>query len=525
MKSSLHVPVSGSSESFERSLLILVAFALLALLIHMLVSTNYGLHRDAYLYLAEADHLAWGYVSIPPFTPFAIHLWEIIFGHSVFAVRLLPAVIGAVSILVIGQIVRELGGRAWALGLACLAYLVSPAFLRSNALLQPVAFDSLFWLLGTWAMVRLLRTGEPKWWLALGIIFGIGFLNKYSIVFPAFAFVIALSLTKQRKLFASRWLLYGVIAGLLIILPNLLWQYAHRWPVIHHMTELRDTQLVNVRLSDFLMMQLFMIFPAFPVFLAGLLYVFFDPEMQRYRVMGWTFIVLMAVIILLSGKFYYTLGIYPVFFAFGGLAVIRYTMRGLAWVRWALPFLMILLLLPGLPLSLPVLTYPAMLRYDRGLTKAGMDDVLRWEDGTVHPLPQDYADMTGWEDLAGIVDSTWRSLTPQEQQRTAIYAENYGQAGAIHYFGKTQHLPEPISFSDSFLLWAPDSISATTLVYVNDEATDIHELFHDVILAGKVTQPYAREYGTGVYLCRKPAHGFAAFYSAKVDSLKAAYTR
>ncbi len=513
------------SESPNRGWLIIGAFALGTLILHMLVSTNYELHRDAYLYLADADHLSWGYLSIPPLTPFVAHFWQLLFGSSVFAVRLIPAFIGALSIIVIGEIVRELGGRSWSIILACLAYLVSPAFLRSNSLFQPVSFDSFFWLLATWAMVRLLRTEDQRWWLVLGIIFGFGFLNKYSIVFPALSFVVGLSLTKQRLLFRSRWLFYGAVAGLIIILPNLLWQFNHNWPVVHHMTQLRDSQLIHVRLSDFLVMQAFMILPAVPVFLAGIFYVLLDKSANRFRAIGFTYFILLILLIMLSGKSYYTLGIYPVFFAFGGVAITRYTGGKLQWSRSALALFMILVTLPAVPMSLPVLPYPGMIRYDKAVVKMGMDDLLRWEDGTVHPLPQDYADMTGWKELADVVDSTWHSLSPEEQRETYIYAENYGEAGAIRYFNRHKRIPEPISFNGSFLFWAPDSFQGTTLIYVNDDTSDIRNQFHEVTLAGRITNPYAREHGMQVYLCRKPVPGFAKFYADKVKRLRAEFER
>jgi len=512
-------------ENHTRQWFMLGAFALGTLIIHMIVSTNYELHRDAYLYLAESDHLAWGYLSIPPLTPFFAHIWQLIFGSSVFSIRMIPAFIGVLSILVIGQIVRDLGGRSWSIIMACLAYLVSPAFLRSNTLFQPVSFDSFFWLLGIWAMIRLLLTKDQRWWLAIGIIFGIGFLNKYSIVFPAFSFILGLSLTKQRHLFRSRWLLMGALAGVIIILPNLLWQYQHNWPVIHHMTQLRNNQLVHVRLADFLVMQGFMIFPALPVFFAGLFYVFFIDAGKSIRALGWTFISLLALMIVLNGKGYYTLGIYPVFFALGGVAIERYTSKALYWSRPLLVAVILLITIPAIPISLPVLSYSDMVHYDQTLTNWGMEDLFRWEDGTVHSLPQDYADMTGWKELANVVGSTWQSLTPEERGTTHIYAENYGQAGALHYFSKGRKLPEPISFSDNFLFWAPDSIQGSTLIYVNDDTTEIRKQFQEVTLAGAITDPYAREHGMQVYLCRKPVNGFSTFYADKVKSLKADYRR
>lgn len=513
------------SLSSNRQWLIIGFFAFGVLLIHMLVSTNYELHRDAYLYLAEADHLAWGYMSIPPFTAFVGHFWTLLFGYSSFAVRLMPAFTGAFCIILIGLIVRDLGGNNWSILMACLAYVVSPAFLRVNSLFQPVSFNIFFWLLGIWGMVRLLRTEDRRWWLVLGVIFGIGFLNKYSILFPAVAFIAGLLLTPQRKLLRSVWVVYGLIAGLIIMSPNLVWEYGHNFPVVHHMLELHNTQLVHVRIFDFIIMQGFMILPALPVFLAGLYYTLIDRSASRFRAIGWLYIILMALMIVLSGKAYYTLGVYPAFFAFGGVAVSRYGGGNFKWIRYALTGFMILVILPVLPMSLPLLRYPSMIRYDRVISGMGMNDLLRWEDGKVHALPQDYADMTGWSEIASIVDSTWNALPADEKKTTGIYAEQYAEAGAIHYFDRNKKMPGVISFNDSFLLWAPDSVRGSTLIYVNDDTSGIRKLFKDITLEGTLNNPYARDHGMQVYLCRKPVAGFGQYYADKVKRLRSAYKR
>jgi len=507
--------------------LLIGGLVLLKLLLHFLTNTNYELHRDAFLYLAEGDHLDFGYLSVPPSIAVFARLTTSIFGDSVFAVRLFPALLGAASIILVALIVKELGGKSWAIVLSGCAFIVSPAFLRSNTLFQPVSFDEFYWLLAGYFMVKLLKTGHPKFWIHLGIVFGLGFLNKYSIAVLAFAFALSLSLTPARKLFRSKYLLLGAGSGFLLIFPNLIWQWSHRWPVVGHLAELRENQLVHVTIPDFLLAQLWMNFPAIPVWGCGLLFLLFHKEGKPYRSLGYTVLAVALILLLLRGKPYYTLGIYPLLFAAGGFALETWLHKRWRFLKWAALGMMILLALPALPYSLPVLPYDKMRVYAEQSKRYGMEGALRWEDGRIHPLPQDYADMIGWEELGKLAADAYHRLSAEERERCAIYAENYGQAGAIKYHGRKYGLPEPVSFDDNFLLWAPDSLeNLLAFIYVNDEfGEDIQHFFAEVTLAGQLSNPYAREYGLGVYLCKHPKPELGEFYSEKVRQLKQRFQR
>jgi hypothetical protein len=500
--------------------LLLAVLAFFKLALHFLTSTNYELHRDTYLFLALGDHLDWGYVSVPPGIAFFARLTHILFGDSVFAAGIFPALIGALSVILIGLIVKSLGGKIWAIAIACTAFIVSPAFLRSNSLFQPVSFDQFFWLLATFLAIKLLQTRNPKLWLPLGAVCGLAFLNKYAIAFLVCAFLVSFLLTPDRQLLSSKYFVLGLLAGFLIILPNLLWQMNHNWPVLAHMAELQRTQLVNVSIANFILMQLLMNLPGLLVWLAGLAFFLFSKEGKGMRVLGYTYLAVILIFILFRGKHYYTLGIYPVLFAAGGFQIEKYIAAPRRWVHPAVLALMVILALPAIPYSLPVLTHERMLVYAEESKNFGLAGALLWEDGRIHPLPQDYADMIGWEELADVVIKTYHSLSDSEKTRCAIYAENYGQAGAIKYYGKKHGLPEPTSFNETFLLWAPDSVDITTLIYVNDEVEEISYFFAEVRQVGEITNAFARESGLPVFLCRHPRNGFFEFYREKVRELK-----
>ncbi|MCI0693163.1 glycosyltransferase family 39 protein [candidate division KSB1 bacterium] len=503
---------------------LIIGLASFKLAIHFSTNTNYELHRDTYLYLALADHPDWGYISVPPVTPMIGKLTMALFGDSAFAIGFFPALIGAVSVIVIALIVKALGGKTWAILLACTAFILSPAFLRSNTFLQPVSFDQFSWLLSGYFIVKLVQSQNPKYWIHLGILWGLAFLNKYAIVFFVLAFLLALLFTPERNLIRSKYFLLGLLLGFLIILPNLIWQHAHNWPVVGHLEELRRTQLVNVRPADFLLMQMLMNLHAVIVWLLGLFFLLFDREGGKFRVLGLTFLFAVLILMMLSGKAYYTLGVYPILFAAGGVAIEMWFARRRRFMKPVILAVMMLIFLPVLPYSLPVLSFDKMAAYAEASKKFGLEGALVWEDGRVHRLPQDYADMTGWRELAERAIEAYQSLPATERADCAIYAENYGQAGAIRYYGKPYGLPEPVCFSETFVLWAPDSVGASTLIYVNDElGEDIQYYFANVALAGEVSNVYFRENGLQIYLCQNPRHDFQAFYREKVGRLKSRY--
>jgi len=513
-----------NATSSSRARLLITAFALFKFALHFSTNANYELHRDVYLYLALADHPDWGYISVPPLTPMIGKLAILLFGDSAFAVGFFPALIGAISMVVIALIVKELGGKTWAMILACTAFILSPSFLRSNTFLMPVSFDQFSWLLSGYFIVKLVQRQNPKYWIHLGGLWGISFLNKYAIVFFVLAFLLALLLTPHRQLLRSKYFGLGLLLGFLLILPNLIWQHNHNWPVIGHMDELRRTQLVNVNPVDFLMLQFLMNLHAVFIWLLGLGFLLFSAATKKFRVLGLTFLLTILILMLLSGKAYYTLGVYPMLFAAAGVAGEYYFTKRRRFLKPAMLAAMLFIFLPVLPFSLPVLSLDKMAAYAEASKKFGLEGALIWEDGRVHKLPQDYADMTGWRELAEIVIKAYQNLSEAEKASCAIYAENYGQAGAIKYHGKKHGLPEPVSFHETFLLWAPDSVNLSTLIYVNDElGEDIQHFFASIELAGQVNNEHFRENGLQVYVCRNPRNNFQHFYQEKVGRLKGRY--
>ena len=258
-------------KSFNQgSALLIFGLAVFTLLIHLFTATNYELHRDELLYMAMARHPSFGYMSTPPLMGFMAFLIQHIFGYSELGVKFFPILSGAASAIIIALLVKELGGKNFAVFVGCTAFILSPAFLRSDHQFMPVPFDEFFWLLVAYLVVRLVNTGNEKLWIAVGAAVAVAFLNKYSIIFFAAALFLALLISEHRKLLWSKYLGYGFVVAIIIASPNLVWQWQHHFPVITHMGELRRTQLVNENPVTFIMGQLLMNLPGLFIWLTCL---------------------------------------------------------------------------------------------------------------------------------------------------------------------------------------------------------------------------------------------------------------
>ncbi len=482
---------------------IILLFALTKLVMHLLTASNYGFQRDAYLYLAQSRHLDLGYYSTPPLVGFVTRIHTMIWGDSLLAVRLLPALVGTASLFLVGYLIKKLKGGTMAQIIGLTAVLFSPAYLRTAALLQPTVFNHLFWLLAAVLVFQMVRKQEPRQLLWLIPVLGLGWLVKYSIIFYALALLGALVVSPHRKLLWSKYLPWTLAGGLLVILPNLIWQHLHNWPVILHMSELQDTQLGNMGIKDFFLAQLFMHLPALPVWIGGLIYLFVHPRHRSYRFFALAFLFTLLLIILLKGKFYYTIAAYTMLMVFGGLAWEQWTSRPRRWVAWVVLALIISNGVFSLPFSLPIYKPDRMIEYGKSMVDLGLGVMLMWEDGEVHDLPQDYADMVGWDELGHKVWNFYESLPDTVKASTLVYGEFYGCAGAMDYYRPDPGYPEAYSFNDAYTEWIPRTPSFNHMIYVG-YSDRIADYFQEVTLVGRVEHPHFRERGLPIWFGSHP---------------------
>jgi hypothetical protein len=502
--------------------LVTLFFILLKLTLHFLTNTNYELLRDEMLFFNMGEHLDAGYATIPPLTGWLAFAVNKMFGFSVFGIRFLPAIAGAVSVYIISALVRELGGGLHAMIIAVSSYVFAPGFLLVDTLFTPNAFEELIWLLVTWSIFRMVKRKDPRYWLLAGIFVAIGFLNKYSVMFLVAGFIPALLLC-DRKILNSRYLFFSVITGLAIISPNIIWQYRHGWPVMIHMGELKSSQLDFSGYYDFPVSLYAFSQGSAIIWLTGLIALLFFRREKEYRYIGMASVIVMLLFFVLKGKGYYALGLIPFLLAFGGCMVEKYFRKS---VQYGILIAALVMSIAAIPSGLPVLSFENYSRYIAKTRHFIHHPLLKWDDGVKHNFSQAYSDMNGWEKLTSIVAETYYSLDENERKNCTIFGErNYGYAGAIYFYGRKYNLPEAITFHESYVFWAPDSIPEGPMIYIFRDKNNLDELFNEVTMTGSVNDKFFREDRLKVFLCRSPKKDIRKEYSALAIKEKSRYSR
>jgi 4-amino-4-deoxy-L-arabinose transferase and related glycosyltransferases of PMT family len=479
--------------------IILICFIFLKFIVqYSLISPEYELQRDEFLHLDQANHLAWGYLSVPPVTSWISYIIKIL-GNSVFWIKFFPALFGAVTIFVVWKTIEELKGNLFALifGTSCITFSV---LFRLNALYQPNSLEVLCWTSFYYFIIRYLNSNQTKWIYLIAITFAIGFLNKYNIAFLILGIIPAILLTTERKVLINKNLYYGIALVILLILPNLIWQFNNNFPVIHHLKELSETQLVNVNRWSFIRSQ-FLFFPGtFIVIAFGLYSLLKYQTFAKYRLFFWSFFITIGIFFLLKAKDYYTIGIYPIYFAFGSVYISTLLENKAGKImKPVLIILVIILFIPVYNIAFPNKSPQYIANHQDKYKKFGM---LIWEDGKEHQLPQDFADMLGWKELARKVDSVYLEIP--NPKNTLVLCDNYGQAGAINYYSK--YGIRAVSFSADYINWFDLDTEYYNLIRVKNawerenEWEETSPYFQKSIISDSITNKYARENGTTIFV-------------------------
>jgi hypothetical protein len=487
--------------------------------VHLLVINNLEYHRDELLYFSLGQHPATGYATVPPMIGWIAWLMQNIFGYSLFAVRLFPALMSGVMVILVSAIARELGGSRYASILASTGFIISLFGLRTYGLFQPVHLDLFFWTLSIYLVIKYINTKADKYLILFGVFAGLSLLNKYLIGLLFFSFILVIPFTQLRTIFSNRKFWIGIAAGFLIFLPNIIWQISRGVPLIGHLSELERTQLVNVDRTGFLFDQIMMPGIVSLLTIGGMLYLFINKQARKFRFLGIIVVLVVVFLMLLRGKSYYTIGVFPFLIAAGAVATGNILRKTLPQILLIIFFL--ILTYPVLAIGIPIYKPAGLAEYFKILQdKYKVDEGRRWEDGLIHTLPQDYADMLGWEEMTLLVNEAWQMVP--EKKSCIIYGENYGQASAVTVIGKKYNLPEAVCFSESFRYWVPGKFEPDPLafIYINDKpGEDVSKLFRKITKIGIVSNPLAREYGTGVFLFQDPVSSFNKFWSERLKRL------
>jgi len=483
------------------------SLALLQLILHMVFHGNYGYFRDELYYIACSDHLAFGYVDQPPLSIALLWLNRLLLGDSLPALRFLPALVGALVVVLAGMMARRLGGTRYAGGLAALSVIVAPNLLGHGKIYSMNPFDVLFWTLAGYILIVIFGDDRPSLWPLFGLVVGLGLQNKYSLGFMVIGLAVGLLLSRQRRHLASGWFWLGAGVAAIVFLPHLIWQVVHHFPSLEFMREASQNKNINLGVFAFLIGQIRdMNFINAPLWLGGIWF-FFRSHEGRYRPLAWMYPVVFAVMVVGSAKVYYLSAIYPLYLAGGAVLLERFILRkAVNWVKPVYSGLQVLLFLVILPFAIPVLPVESFIRYQHflGLTP-------RAEERTaVAELPQYYADQFGWKEMVATIAGVYRTLTTEEQSRCVIFVRNYGEAAAVDFFGKQFGLPKALCAHNSYWFWGPGERTGDVAIIIGnsrtmeDNLSDLQSTYKSVKFTGTTGARYAMPFENGrmIFVCR-----------------------
>jgi Dolichyl-phosphate-mannose-protein mannosyltransferase len=515
-------PSTDQRPFFVSGLALIQAIALATFLFHLYFNNRYGYFRDEFDYMSCGDHLAWGYVDQPPLIPFLIHISRALLGDSLRAIRFIPALASSLLIVQTAAIARQLGGRRYALLLSAICALIAPQYLSNGSLLGTNCLEPNLWMgCAYFAILAIKRGGPenaPRYWLWFGIVAGIGLQNKYSIAVFGFGMVVGLLLTEQRRVFLNKWIWLGGLAAFLIFLPNLLWNIKYDWPFLQLMRAIRASgRDVVLGPLPYFFQQTLLINPlTTPIWLAGLFALLFSARLKPYRVLGWCYLVCYTVFFALHGKNYYLGPVYPMLLA-AGAVVIESAIEGPVAAQprrgWLKPVIAIVLLAGGAylaPVVIPVFSPDNFIAYMKYLP---IKPPRTEHSHAAAVLPQHYSDQFGWEEIVAETAVAWNRLSPEERKHgdCGIFAQDYGQAGAIDFLGRKYGLPKSLSGHQTFFLWGPRNYSGNCMIVLDDRRSRLEELWQHVDYVGQsADNPYALEKQIDVYLCKGSKFGTLA---------------
>jgi 4-amino-4-deoxy-L-arabinose transferase-like glycosyltransferase len=517
----MNEPENNLNDFWRTGLAIGLYFAVCTLLLHFIFNSNYGYFRDELYFIACGEHLAWGYPDHAPMIGLMAKTSRVLLGDSLFAIRFFPALAGAFKVFLTALLVKEFGGRRFATVLACLCVLCAPVYLAIDNLLSMNSLEPVFWMLAVYFAVRACKNRSndnpseirnPQSairnpsinWLFFGLFAGLGLMNKHSMVFFGFALVIGLLLTKERKAFLDKYFWLGGALALLIFLPNIIWQFENNFATLELLQNVRKSGK-NVVLSPFgfFLSQIMAMLPvSFPVWLAGIWFFLADKNGKRFRFLGICYLVLLALMIFLKAKDYYLVPVYPMLFAGGAVfwEQLVEKVRALRFIKYALPVLIFAMAAFVLPVVVPVLPVEKLIAYQEAIGFKPPKSEVAHDS----PLQQIFGDQFGWPEMVAEVANVYNALPPEERAKAGIYASNYGEAGAIDFFGRQYGLPKAISPHQSYFLWGPRDVTGEVLIILGWSKEDAEKTCESFEEKTEINSPYSDSYEKyKIIVCRK----------------------
>jgi len=488
----------SKSNTFFTDINILLLLGLALFLIHMFTNHQYGFHQDEMVVLDNANNLDWGFVEYPPLTPFLARIELTLFGLSLVSARTFSALASGVVFVLTGLMARELGGNRRTQIVAAVAAAIAPFALLMGALIQYVTFDFLWSVLIAYLVIRLLKTEDPRWWLAIGAVIGLGMMTKYTMVFFAAGVVGGVLLTDARRSLrsAGAWLWGGVALSVLIFLPNLIWQIQHNFVSLEFLSSIHARDVAIGRTQGYVIEQFLLSSNPFiiSIWVGGLIYLFRNQDAKRYRMIGWMYVIPFLLYLFTQGRSYYLASAYPMLIAAGAVAwqgridklPVQRARRsvGMTWVEIGIGAVI------GGALALPI---------------APINSPLWNITSKVHDI---FTEQIGWHEMIQTVAGIYDELPADEKSHAGILAGENDEASALNLYGGEYGLPKAISGSDTFFLRGYGNPPPETLIVVGFTQENVNSLFEQCSVGGTVTNPYGVKNDLSdppnIFVCRGP---------------------
>ena len=500
--------------NFLSATAILMYLALFKFLLHFIVNANgaYGFFRDEFYYISCSDHLAFGYVDQPPFSIFMLAVSRFFLGDSLLAIRFLPALLGALTVFIAGKITKELGGGMFAQTTAAVCMIIAPIYLSFNTYYSMNSFDNFFWAISFYLLVLIIKNDKKNLWYLLGLIIGLGLMNKISILWLGAGLLAGLVLTKNRMLLKTKepWIAFLIAA--IIFVPHIIWQFANDFPTLEFIRNATQDKYVIQSPIDFLSSVFLLENPATVlIWILGIYYFLFNEKGKQFRLLGVLFLTVLIILLLNpASKAEYLASAFPILFAGGSILIEKFFERKkILWMRFVVYFLLGTAIWVA-PLAMPVLPVETYIKYADFF---GMKPSTS-EKKELNELPQFFADMFGWDVMTKTVAKVYNSLSPEEKQNSVIYCENYGEAGAINFLGKKYDLAPAISGHNNFYLWGPIRKNAKVVIVLTNNGKSLEKSFNEVIPADTIRTKYSMPYENNkpIWICKHPKKPLAELW-------------
>ena len=486
---------------------VLLSFIILSLVIS-LFPFQYGYFRDELYYISLSKHLAFGYVDVPPLMPFCMVIMRFFFGESLFAIHILPAIFGAATLVITREIVKKLGGKLFAQTLTLLCLTLAPITISHFSRILYDCFDHLFWALCLYSLVSLITSKNKKYWIYFGIFAGLGLMSKFGMLWLGFGVFLAMIFTPERKYFAAWQFWLGGIIALLILSPYLVWIVEHQFLTIEYLVKYAQST-APLTIWNFIYLQILSLNPlSSPVWALGIYYFIFHQEGRKFRLFGFTYIIIFIVCLIQQAKFYMIIPLFPVLFAGGAILIEKITQKFRAlyfiWIGYALLIAIIdILMVPRVRPVLPVDTLIKYLNFTHLYQSGRKADTEKF---TLGILPQDFADCFGWEEMTAEVAKIYYSLPKDQRANTFIVTQNYGEASAIDFYAAKYHLPMPISQHLQYYVWGYRNVNENSTIIAigyHINSLKLKSGFKEVKQVGEIYNKYAIPGEKDpIYLCR-----------------------